>query len=381
MGDKEKIVMTGRRECPRFSGEERNYKAWKNQVLDWLLVVGEGVKYPAIEIRLSLSGKALEAAEELDRDSLKEDQGEDLIFECLDKIYLRDSLMDRYGKMKDYFKIERGSSETMREFIQRYEKMESECKRALDSPMFSSEVKGFHVLEQANLSEGQRQMVIAACGQNKLEYEVVSKMMRRMFDSIEEGKEDDWWGVERRGEATNDRRGVKGYRKRKNPVGKDGRVTRCAICKSEWHWAKECSQNIRNKEKEEKYDSDGKGKSGEKVFAEEIGDIREESWKGVEAIVDTGCRSTLCGELWLERVKMGLSKEDKERIERTRERSEKVFNFGETSFQSKGILQLPATIAGNKIYLRTEIVEGGLPWLIGLKTMKKLGMSLKDTVK
>ena len=54
MGDKEKIVMTGRRERPRFSGEEKNYKAWKNQVLDWLLVVGEGVKYPTIEIRLSV---------------------------------------------------------------------------------------------------------------------------------------------------------------------------------------------------------------------------------------------------------------------------------------------------------------------------------------
>ena len=377
MTDKGKIVMTGRRECPRFNGEEKNYKGWKNQVLDWLLVVGENVQYPAIEIRLSLSGKALEAAEELDRKELIKKGGEERILECLDKIFLRDSVMDRYGKLKEYFKIEREVGESMRAFIQRYEKIESECKRALDSPMFSEELKGFHVLEQANLAEGQRQMVIAACGQDKLEYEVVSRIMRRMFDSMEEGKEDEWWGSERRGEATNSRREAKNYTKRKNPIGKDGRVSKCAICKSEWHWAKDCSQNIRNKEKEGKDDSNGKEKYREKVFAEEIGDIREESWKGVEAIVDTGCRSTICGELWLERIRMGLSREDKERIEKTREGSDKVFNFGETSLQSKGVLQLPAIVGGKKVYLRTEIVDGGLPWLIGLETMKKLGMTLE----
>ena len=71
------------------------------------------------------------------------------------------------------------------------------------------------------------------------------------------------------------------------------------------------------------------------------------------------------------------------RMKDTRRESHKVFHFGESSYKSRGVVEIPVSIKGRKFYLKTEIVEGDLPWLIGKKTMKRLRMDIcleRDTV-
>ena len=72
----------------------------------------------------------------------------------------------------------------MRDFIIRYEKEELECRKAMGKNVLEGEAKGFHVLEQANLTDNQKQMVLAACGKEKLEYSVVSQIMKRIFEVL-----------------------------------------------------------------------------------------------------------------------------------------------------------------------------------------------------
>ena len=302
-----------RRDCPRFNGLQAEYKGWKGQVEDWLAVCGDDVKYPGIEIRMSLKGKALAVTEGIDRDELKKSVGEKAISKKLDEAYLKDTLMDNYSKMKRYFKIERESGETMRDFIIRYEKMELECRRAIGKNMFEGEAKGFHVLEQASITDNQKQMVLSACGNGKLEYGTVSQIMKRIFEGLgnkEEdgkGKESEW--LESEG-YSNLWRGRENYRSRgrgnrsrgrggRNPLNKQGKVSVCVICNSEWHWARECPQNIINKKKEENrtMTNQEKEKDEERVYVGEISKVDEESWGEVDAILDTGCKSTVCGEL------------------------------------------------------------------------------------
>lgn len=289
--------MKWRRDCPRFSGAQGDYKGWRGQVEDWLVVCGEEVKYPGIEIRMSLKGKALEVTEGIDRDELKDSEGSKIILSKLDEVYLKDTLMENYSKMKNYFKIERESSEKMRDFIIRYEKAESECSRALGKSMLEGEAKGFHVLEQSNLTEDQKQMVLAACGQEKLEYKTVSQIMKRIFEGLGNKEEGEWLGSEG---CANFGKGWKNQRYRgkvnrgrggRNPLNREGKVTLCAICKSEWHWARDCPQNFQNKKKSET------GQEEEKVYIGKVSKIEEESWEEVDAILDTGCKSTVCGEL------------------------------------------------------------------------------------
>ena len=81
---------------------------------------------------------------------------------------------------------------------------------------------------------------------------------------------------------------------------------------------------------------------------------------------------------------MGLSQRELKRLNDTKKESNKVFNFGESSFKSKGLIEIPVKMAGHKFYLRTEILQGDVPWLIGKETMSRMGMVIdlkKDTVK
>ena len=114
MGKDSEVEWRWRRECPRFSGVQAEYKGWRGQVADWLAVCEELVKYPGIEIRLSLRGRALEVTEGLDREKLKTKEGPKEILGKLDEVYLKDTLVENYGKMKRYLKIERESGEKMR---------------------------------------------------------------------------------------------------------------------------------------------------------------------------------------------------------------------------------------------------------------------------
>ncbi|XP_064095297.1 uncharacterized protein LOC135207477 [Macrobrachium nipponense] len=345
--DSERCESRWRRYCPEFSGLQSEYKTWREQVEDWLLVCGEEVKYPGVEIRMSLKGQALEVAEGIDRDELKGTEGSKIILSKLDGVYLEDSPIENYNKIKNYFKIRRKSNEEMRDYLIRYEKAESECSRALGKSVLEGEVEGYHVLEQANLTENQKLLVLNACGQGKLEYKTVSLIMKRLFEglgnkeegdrwgsedsansrggrenqrnggkwnrgrggrnpankegtvTLEEGgwwgslgnansvggrenqrywgkcnrgrggrnpgtkertvtlEEEDWWGslgnANSGGGRENQRYGGKFNRGRggRNPVNEEGTVTLCAICKSEWHWARECPQNFQNRKKTE----------------------------------------------------------------------------------------------------------------------------------
>ena len=71
-----------------------------------------------------------------------------------------------------------------------------------------------------------------------------------------------------------------------------------------------------------------------------------------------------------------LSAEEVSRIKRTSVVVTRCFKFGETEYQSRKELQLPAWIGKEKIYLKTFVVDGNIPWLIGKNTMKNLKMEL-----
>lgn len=302
-----------RRECPRFSGVSTEYKNWKGQVEDWMVICEERVKYPGIEIRMGLKGKALAVAEEIDREVLKGATGPKIILEKLDKVYLKDTLMDNYEKMKKYFKIGRESDEKMRDYIIRYEKAESECRGAMGKPMLEGEAKGFHVLEQANLTENQKQMVLAACGNDKLEYDRVSQIMKRIFEGLgNKEEESEWWGsvnnTRDRGRMNYHDRGrgrwIRG-RDGRNPTDREGKITLCVLCSSEWHWARECPQSFQNRKRQQDYNTKKMGyktynekeNEEEKIYIGEVGEVDVDSWNEVDAILDTGCKSTVCGEM------------------------------------------------------------------------------------
>jgi hypothetical protein len=302
-GDKGMVMM--RHVCPSFSGKKEEYEDWRIKVEDWLLLSEGEVKYPGVEIRLGLEGKALEVGKEMERDVLKGPDGANELMEKLDKRYRKDKMMENYIKVRNYLKVERKEKEKIEDYLQKYERLAEECKKAATGSMLTGEIKGCHLLEQANLNEQQKQMVLSACGKDKLEYEMVAKVMKRIFEGIgeEEGKEE-WWERGRMGVGNQSNRTEKRDQEnwKKKTIGREGRVTKCAICGSEYHWARECPKNYKNSKdqrgKQREGETKGKevkeGRGEEKVYMGGIGE--EEDWTEVEAILDTGCSSTVCGD-------------------------------------------------------------------------------------
>ena len=60
----------------------------------------------------------------------------------------------------------------------------------------------------------------------------------------------------------------------------------------------------------------------------------------------------------------------------TKKESNKVFKFGESCYKSKEVMEIPVVLEGKKFYLKTEILQGDIPWLIGKKTMSNMDMKI-----
>ena len=287
--------------CPAFNGKSGEYEEWRVKVEDWMLITEDVMKYPGIAIRMGLQGKAMDVAMGMERSVLRTKEGAEKLIEKLDSIYRKDNVLETYSKVRSYLKVERNSKEKIADYLHRYDKLADECKRATGGEgMLDGEVKGCHLLEQANVTEQQKQMILAACGRDKLEYNIIKKVMKRIFESLdrEETKEEDWWeekGTKEKERYNNNEKKWQGWKTKKNPMGIGGKISRCAICGSEFHWARECPENYKNKGR-------GRAETGKKDEKEQVFVGREEEdegsyWTEVEAILDTGCNSTLCGEL------------------------------------------------------------------------------------
>jgi hypothetical protein len=133
--------------------------------------------------------------------------------------------------------------------------------------------------EKLDRRDGKKQMVLSARGGNKLEYEMVAKERRGLFEGVGEDK-DDWGKNGRRGWGNqndgSDGKNQEGWRKRTR--GGSGRITKCGIWGPEYHWAGECIRNYKN-------NRESKSKHG-----------REEDWREIEAILFAGGGGTGCGE-------------------------------------------------------------------------------------
>ena len=88
------------------------------------------------------------------------------------------------------------------------------------------------------------------------------------------------------------------------------------------------------------------------------------------AVLDSGASKTVCGETWMNCYKETLSIEDQNSI--TIEPSSTYFKFGGgRKVPSVMKVTIPATIGGQKVSIRTDIVKEEIPLLRSKESMKK----------
>lgn len=57
------------------------------------------------------------------------------------------------------------------------------------------------------------------------------------------------------------------------------------------------------------------------------------------------------------------------------ELKDKRYRFGETGYDVAKVLEIPCFLNGRRFSIRTEVVEGDIPWLIGVETLERLDVS------
>ena len=93
-------------------------------------------------------------------------------------------------------------------------------------------------------------------------------------------------------------------------------------------------------------------------------------------VLDSACSSTVCGRRWLEGFLDSLNDNELEQIKSSD--SDKVFRFGCSSrlLFLEGQYELPATLAGEKVKIKTDVVSSDIPILLSKTAMKKAHMKL-----
>ena len=239
----------------------------------------------------------------IEKDVIRGDQGGEAVLARLDEVYKKDKIWEKYGRARAFLKVERKPAESIGEYLNRYENVSREFKNA-GGKLMEDDLKAVHLMEQAKLTEFQVEMVLTGCGKDELDYETTKRVMKRIFDRLGEdkSKEDNWaegmksMSLGRPAQNSEERRG-----ERKNPM-RYGKVSQCAICSSEYHWARQCPQNAANRSDSnnrrgpvrEGQEKTSEKKEGNRVFVSN--EEEKDYWSEVEGILDTGCKSSLIGQ-------------------------------------------------------------------------------------
>ena len=157
------------------------------------------------------------------------------------------------------------------------------------------------------------------------------------------------------------------YRKL-NPIDSGGKLTRCNICESKSHWARNCPDAYENKKQESEislFQSSDDKLVQMKVLVEKTLNC---------AVLDSGCSQTVCGNNWLKCVKESM----REEIIIEEKPSHVTFNFGNgAAVNSSRKVVLSVTIGSKNVKLETDVVDIEIPLLMSKAAMKKANTVLE----
>ena len=367
---------------PPSLGPDTNYETWKNELEIWKLVTDVKTEKQALAVTLSLTGQARAKALEIDATQLNSRDGMNILLTALDTLFLQDEVDLAYTAYSDFERLRKEEDMSMSDFIIEYERRYNICRKyKMDYP---DSVLAFKLLDNAGLSVKERQLVLTAASDRN--FSSMKSALKRIFgDSstsnttneikIKEEKEEaflvrshkyhqvgkkssNYWQSEQKGT---------------NPFDRNGKRTRCAICESVFHWAKNCPHKRQNQEDFKMTNEENNEEECHfALFTKEHKTKNEallmESFGC--AIIDTACTKTVCGRRWYEQYVDQLEQKKKKKIKTSTSR--KTFKFGNGKrVKSYMKATIPAQIGDTRCTIETEVVNVELPLLLSKESLKR----------
>ena len=189
------------------------------------------------------------------------------------------------------------------EYILNFERLYN--KAAKHGMALPDTVRAFKLLKCLNLPDSERRMVLSSC--KDLKYDDIKSALKKTFGSLRNNGESTsfkeeavFWTSSRNKQikkADPKRQNIK--QNGTNPLGRDGKITRCARCSSTYHWVANCPEK----------DTTNDNANVTNTIHEECQEEPSVSYAHVtqallsvclgKAVVDTACTATVCGLKWL----------------------------------------------------------------------------------
>ncbi|XDV11978.1 hypothetical protein PO909_000752 [Leuciscus waleckii] len=206
-------------------------------------------------------------------------------------------------------------------------------------------VLAFKLLDTACLEEKSRQLALTAC--THLTFTSMKLALKRIFGGKTSGasggsetQDAAFFTEQRPPDKFRWNSGPSQSRQRQpqqgtNPLDKYGMRTKCVICQSTYHWAKDCPHQRKH------------------------------------------CTRTVCGEKWLDCYMKDLSHSQINKLLQTESSSCRPFRFGDGQVvHSNRKVKLPAKIGLTKCHIETEVVPVDIPLLLSKMSLKRAGTVL-----
>lgn len=265
-GEENRITMaTGGFKNPPSFGPSDNYVNWKNEVAVWRLVTDLEKKKMGLAVTLCLTGQAKSIALEMDvAEELNVDDGLDKLIEKLDSVFMTDDVDLAYAAYSDFdsYKFVSSPEVSMNDFIIEFDRRYNLCKKhKMELP---DAVLSFKLLDSANLSARDRRLVLTAA--SDLKYATMKSSLKRIFGDSRTACDSDnsgATGISVKQESafyTKNTRYTR-YNQKKypspsprvdstqplpgtNPLDRKGNRSQCSICRSTYHWVKDCPHKV-----------------------------------------------------------------------------------------------------------------------------------------
>ena len=292
---------------PKFSAET-SYETWVKELKLWSICSKVDKKEQGPAVALTLEGRAKAAVLELDIAELNEDDGLSNLIAKLDGLFLKDENQRIYAAYEEFETYSRPNDMSIDNFISDFERLYNKInayKIELPDPVLA-----YRVLKSANLSQAKMELVRATLTAmtyremlsqlRKLEDIVVSKPLNKVKEEAEDVLYEREYRPRGRGRARGNRggrgrgRGWKNPNQRnRNPTDEYGNVTKCFICKSPNHWARECpNQTTDEQNNESYYEEEVHITLFAKGLSEEVNNNLLGETLGC-AVLDSGCSSVV----------------------------------------------------------------------------------------
>ena len=160
-----------------FSRWERRVEVWKLQIKAYMTEADA-----ALSLFTSLSGEAEAEIEHLDLKKVHHKDGIAYIMESLREPLQQKQLFQKRKLLADYEAVSRIPSETMRQYVNRYKRIERDLESVgiSSSAMYDSESRGNRLLERAKLAPELQRLVLIAAG-NSLHYDPIRDALCMQF--------------------------------------------------------------------------------------------------------------------------------------------------------------------------------------------------------